>query len=390
MHLSSVSAIYRKEMLDMGRDRRTLISMVLVPLLSMPLLFMVMSKFLMSAGKKAEEEAVSISVQSAERLPGLLNALAGAGFKFITKADLKAAVEKKEIAAGVEPVLLGDGTKEVRIYADLTRQTSQVAAAKIRTALDGFKENSIRLQLIARGVPDSVLQPFTVKRVNIAPDTKMAAAFWGSILGYSVVIFMFSSAMYPAIDMTAGEKERRTLEALLAAPAGRDEIILGKLAATTTAVLVTACLSIFSLVFSFRMFQVGDAAFRQMAGQVPLDARNVALMMTALVPLSVLAASLMIAIALFAKSFKEAQSYLTPLVMASMFPIIVSFVPLQLTPVLALIPLFNVCQLIKEIFLGDFSLAAFLVTMGANIAYAGIAFLAAVRIFKHERVLFRT
>ena len=203
----------------MGRDRRTLISMVLVPLLSMPLMFVLLSRFLTSAGKKAEEESVSISVRAAERLPGLLNALSGAGFKFVPKIDLKAAVEKKEIAAGVEPALLPDGRTEVKIYADLTRQTSQVAATKIRSALDAFKENSIRLQLIARGIPESVMTPFTVKRVNIAADAKMSASFWGSILGYAVVIFMFSSAMYPAIDMTAGEKERRTLEALLSAPA---------------------------------------------------------------------------------------------------------------------------------------------------------------------------
>jgi sodium transport system permease protein len=124
---------------------------------------------------------------------------------------------------------------------------------------------------------------------------------------------------------------------------------------------------------------------------MPLDGSSVALVLVALAPMAVLAASLMVAIALLAKSFKEAQSYLTPLVMASVFPLVVGMLPgLQLTPSLALIPLFNVCQLIKEIFLGDYSRLAFAITMAANIVYAGLAFFAAVRVFSKESVLFRT
>ncbi len=390
MHLSSVLPIYRKEMLDMARDRRTLVSMIVVPLVSIPLLFLVMSKFMSSAGRQAEQAPATIAVAEPDRLPGLLNALAGAGFKLVAKRDLKAAVANKEIAAGVEPVALPGGAIEVRIYADLTRQPSQVAATKLRTALDGFRETSVRLELIRLGVPESVLIPFTVKRVNTAPAAKMGAAFWGGVLGYSVVIFMFSGAMYPAIDMTAGEKERRTLEALLSAPAGRDGIILGKLLAATTSVAVTAVLAITSLVFSFRVLHINDAQFREAAGQLPLNAHNVALMGLALLPLCALSASLMIAIALFAKGFKEAQSYLTPLIMAAMFPIIVSFVPLQLTPATALIPLLNVSQLIKEIFLGEVGTTVFAIAMTANAVYAALAFFAAVRIFNDEWVLFRT
>jgi sodium transport system permease protein len=104
-----------------------------------------------------------------------------------------------------------------------------------------------------------------------------------------------------------------------------------------------------------------------------------------------MAASLMIGIALFAKSFKEAQSYLTPLVMAVVFPLVAGMLPgIQLTPALALVPLFNVCQLIKEIFQGDFNRLSFAITMASNLVYAGIAFLAAVQVFKSEKVLFRT
>ncbi|HEX8985955.1 MAG TPA: hypothetical protein VF767_10995, partial [Bryobacteraceae bacterium] len=125
-------------------------------------------------------------------------------------------------------------------------------------------------------------------------------------------------------------------------------------------------------------------------GHMAFDLQHAALVMLALLPLAVLAASLMIAVALFAKSFKEAQTYLTPLVMLSVFPMMAGIVPAQFTPPLALIPLYNTSQSIKEILLGEINFAAFATMMLANIAYACLAFAAAVRIFRDERVLFRT
>ncbi len=389
MSRSQVLTIYRKEMLDTIRDRRTLISMVAVPLLAIPLLLLVMSRFVSSTEKKAGDEALTIAVRNVGRMPELLIALSQAGFKLASRDDLEAAIAKKEIAAGVEPVKGAAGI-EVRVYSDLTRRSSDVADGRIRAALAAFKEESMKRKLAALGQPDSVVNPFTVKSVNLAPEKKMAGMFWGGMMGYCVVLLMFTGGMYPAIDMTAGEKERRTLEVVLSSPASRGAIILGKVLAATTAVLVTAALAMLSLIVSFRFVDFGNQAGKA-AGRVPLDATNIALVFVALVPMAVLAASLMVAIALLAKSFKEAQSYLTPLVMASIFPLLVGMLPgLQLTPALALIPLFNVCQLIKEIFLGEYSHLAFAITMASNIVYAGLAFFAAVRVFSKESVLFRT
>ena len=256
MRFDSISAIYRKEMLDMVRDRRTLLSMVVVPVLAMPVLFLFMGRLITAAEERAGAKAETIAINGADRVPGLLNALAGAGFKFVSKPDLRAAMEKKEIAAGVEPVVLPDGKKEVQIYADLTRRDSDMAAQRIRAALDRFKEDNARIRLRTMGVPDDVLSPFTVKRINVG-QKKMAGFMWGSMLGYVVVLLMFSGGMYPAIDLTAGEKERRTLEVLLSAPTGRDQIILGKILATTTAVFVTAILTLSSLGISFRYVRLG-------------------------------------------------------------------------------------------------------------------------------------
>jgi sodium transport system permease protein len=387
----------------MIRDRRTLISMIVVPIVAMPLLFMVIGKFMGAIEERAEREGATIAVQGADRLPGLRNALAesehapGApaepGLNVVEKPDLKAAVLNKEIAAGLEVVDTPGGTKQINLYYDRSRQASEVASDRIRAKLNAFKEQSARIELIKRNVPPQVLIPFQLERVDLAPQKKMAGMVWGGMLAYVVVLLMFSGGMYPAIDLAAGEKERRTLEVLLSSPAGRDEIILGKILATTTAVFATALLTVASMMFSFRYMKFGKSSeeFEKVIGSLPVDPGTIALVLAALLPTAIMAASIMIAIALLAKSFKEAQSYLTPLVMAVIFPLVIGMLPgITLTPALSLVPLFNVCQLIKEIFQGEFSRVAFGVTMLANVAYAAIAFAAAVQVFKNERVLFRT
>lgn len=393
MPLPHLPAIYRKEMLDIIRDRRTLISMIVVPLAAMPLLFYVMGLLISSAERRAGEEATAIALPRTESLPGLADFLKKSGFEVARRDDLRAAVQNKQVAAALEPAPRSGDVPEIRIYNDDTRQGSDLAARNLRRALDRFREELVRGRLEALRVPPAIVRPFTVTEVNVAPQRKMAGFFWGGILGYVVVLLMFSGGMYPVIDMTAGEKERRTLEVFLASPAGREEIVLGKLLAATSAVFVTALLSISSMVAALRWADFGKQAkqLREVAAQIPLDAPTIGLVLLALAPMAVMAASVMLAIALLAKSFKEAQSYLTPLVMVVVFPLVAGMMPgVELTPALAAVPLFNVCQLVKQIFQGDFTPLVFAITMASNVVYAALAFLGAVRVFSTERVLFRT
>jgi len=393
MRFQDIRIIYGKEVLDMVRDRRTLLSMVVVPLAALPVLFAVMNAFLTTAEKKSKQEAVTIGVAEGKPVPAWLEELRAAGLQLVPKPDLKAAVESKQVAAAVEEIESRSQRKEIRIYYDRTRQASDLAADNLESALGRKKDQAVRASLKGLGVPETVLDPFRFERVNVAPQRKMAGFFWGNILGYIVLLLMFTGGMYPAIDMTAGEKERRTLEMFLCSPAGREEIVLGKILAATTATFLTALLAMGSMVVSFRFSGFGrmSPALKAMMSLAPLDAPTMALLVAALLPVAVMAASILIAIALRARSFKEAQSYLTPLVMLVALPAVGGMLPgLELTPVLALVPILNVSQLIKEVLLGGFSRAAFAVTLLSNLVYAAVAFWFAVRAFKSESVLFRT
>jgi sodium transport system permease protein len=214
---------------------------------------------------------------------------------------------------------------------------------------------------------------------------------------------MFTGGMYTVLDMTAGEKERKTLEALLASPARRSEIVMGKILVAITAVLATAVLQLGSLAYTLKhssgaMGGVGRGAqgadlaeLRRSMGTVPLDASTAGLIAVIFIPLAIFAASLMFAIALKARSFKEGQTYLTPLIMLVIFPALLGGLPgLKMTPALCLIPIFNASQMIHGILTGEASPTNFLITMAANLVYSAIAFRLATRMFEDERVLFRS
>ena len=391
MRFPLIGAIYQKEMLDLGRDRRTLISMVAVPLLVIPLLLNVSTRLISRMQENAEQEAKSMAVAVHVTTPALRQALEKAQIQLVDKDDLKDAVLKKTAAAGVEEI---PGTPiKVQIYVDNSNPTSAAAATRVRLALDDFKEQKVRDSLRDSGIPPSVLTPFEITKTNIAGARKMAGMVWGSILGYVVLLLMFTGGMYPIIDMTAGEKERKTMEALLASPASRQEIVFGKSLAAMTAIFITAILTLGSMAYSLKGSSLSSKSpeVQEMMRTIPLDAHSLTLIAITLLPLAMFAASLMFAIALFARSYKEGQSYLTPLLLVVIFPALMGGMSgLEMTPLLCLIPIFNASQMIRGILLGDVTIANFAITMAANLFYAAIAFVIATRTFEKESVLFRS
>jgi sodium transport system permease protein len=392
MQLKLIKLIYLKEMLDLLRDRRAIIGMVVFPLLFIPLIFLGLNYFLSRSINRAQDKQFSIALKQETGLEGITTSLEQAGFKVRPSDNPRRAVENKETELGVD-VSGETNSPAIRIYADQSQLEATVAGGRIEAALNQLKEARVKNELRRAGVPERVLTPFTVEKVNTAPPKKMSGMFIGAMIGYMFVMFMLMGAMYPAIDMTAGEKERRTIEMLLSAPAGRGEIVLGKILVAITASFMTSVLTIISFRVSGLLGMKATGSGRQMPFmmEIPLDAKTFALIFVSVIPMAILSATLMIAIATMAKSYKEAQSYLTPLLLVAIIPAMVSLLPgVKLNAGMALIPIVNFSQLIKELMLGDWSWTGFTLTLLSNLIYAAIAFTAAVRVFKNERILFRT
>ncbi len=409
MRFSMIRAIFQKELLDIVRDRRAMISMVVVPLVVFPLLIGGMARLIPMIAQRAEQEASTLSIAARVLTPSIREGLEKAGLKLVEKDsndDLKAAVQSKSVGAAVEELPAAAGqpaVPRIMIYVDFSNPASGAAGDKIREALTELMDREIRDTLRSSGIGENVLRPFVMTRVNVAGERKMAGALYGSMLGYILVLLMFTGGMYAVLDMTAGEKERKTMEALLASPARRPEIVMGKIVAAIASILATAALTLGSLAYTLKHSSPaaqgpgGGPAdpraenLRAVMGTIPLDASTLGLIAVIFLPLAVFAASLMFAIALKARSFKEGQTYLTPLVMLVIFPALLGGLPgLKMTPVLCLVPIFNASQMIHGILIGDVSAVNFAVTLAANLVYSAIAFFLATRMFGDEKVLFRS
>jgi len=358
----------------------------------MPMLFLGLNYFLFRTISRAQDKQFSLALKEETGLEGLTISLEQAGFIVRPADNPRRAVESKETELGID-VSGETNSPVVRIYADQSQVGAMVASGRIETVLNQIKDARIKNELKRSGVSDRVLTPFTVEKVNTAPPQKMSGMLIGTIIGYMFVMFMLIGAMYPAIDMTAGEKERRTIEMLLSSPAGRVEIVLGKILATITASLLTSLLTIVSFAVSFHFGMKGNLGGNQpmLIMEIPLDATTFILMIVLMIPMAVLSATLVLAIATLAKSYKEAQSYLTPLLLLAIMPAMVSVLPgVKLNAWMALIPVVNFSQLIKELMLGDWSWTLYIITVLSTSIYAGAAFTVAVKIFSSERILFRT
>jgi sodium transport system permease protein len=380
--------VFRKEINDLLRDRRTLLSMVVLPVVVFPLVFAAMNKFMGEAEKKAELEASTVAVLKNGIPPRFAPAIAKSGLKAIEVENVQEAVKEKKAATGV---VVSPDEQLIMVYAEGTRQSSGIATEKLRTVLMELKDAMVLEKLQSVNLDATVLRPFTVKRENVASERRMGGFVLGSMLGYVVILLMFSGGMYPAIDMAAGEKERKTLEAILASPARRTEIALGKVLACMTATYATALLTTGSLFISLKNGATTMKGMEKLVGNVPNDPQTIGLVLITLLPIAVMAGALMLSIALVARGFKEAQSYLTPLIMLVIFPSLLGGLPgMELTPVLSLIPIFNSSQLLKSILQGDVPMTSFAITNLANVAYAALCFAWSVRSFNDEKVLFRT
>src|SRR5215813_4652856 len=392
MQLKLIKLIYLKEILDLLRDRRTIISMLVFPLLFIPLIFLGVSYFLSRSINRAQDKQFNLALKQETGLEGIATSLEQAGFNVRPSDNPRRAVENKETELGVD-VSGETNSPAIRIYADQSQLEATVASGRIEAALNQLKEARIKNELQRAGVPERILTPFTVEKVNTAPPQKMSGMFIGAMIGYMFVMFMLMGAMYPAIDMTAGEKERRTMEMLISSPAGRGEIVLGKILVAITASFMTSVLAIISFRVSSLLAMKANTSGQppQLMMELPLDAKTFVLIFVSSIPMAILSATLMIAIATTAKSYKEAQSYITPLFLVAVIPAMGSLLPgVKLNPGMALIPIVNFSLLIKELILGDWSLTGFTLSVLSNLIYAAIAFTAAVTVFKNERILFRT
>jgi len=401
MNISAIGVVYRKELTEWLRDRRTLISTVLVPLLAFPILMVGITALATVMIGAAEKEVPKIMILGGEDSPQLLDRLkrldkltivpyATNWKEQISNKDIRAAVE---IPQGFQNALMEGNAPTVNIYYYQGELKSSLGADHVQKAIEEYREDVVKDRLAEKNVPASVLKPFDVKQENVAPPEKVGGASIGGFIGYAVILLCLTGAMYPAIDLTAGEKERGTIETVLSSPISRLDLVLGKFLLVFSASLLSAILSVTSMGTSFAI--LGHSHLMNSSGSQSLNLNvgwlSVVAVFFMALPLAVLFSAVLMTIALFAKTYKEAQSYLTPLTFLVVIPAVASVMPgVEFTPKLALIPVLNTSLICKEIITGTYHWGSIGLIFVSTCVYAAVALFLAVKMFQREDVLFRS
>jgi sodium transport system permease protein len=404
MPLQNIGIVYRKELTEALRDRRTLISTLLVPLLLFPLLSVGFGALAVTLVKKAEEETPKVMLLGGADSPAVLEALRTSKKIEIVPAtpDWKDKIINKEIRAavaipdGFEASLEQQNPQTIAIYKYEGELKSSISADTLERNLKAYRDTVVESRLDADHVPSSVLTPFRIRQDNVAPPEKVGGAAFGGIIGYMVILLCLTGGMYPAMDLTAGEKERGTMETILSSPISRLDLVLGKFFLVLTASLVTAALSVLSMGVSFwgmQQLKAFDVSKNPDAAGMQLHIGFTAVLSVFLMalPLAVLFSAGLITISLFAKSYKEAQSYVSPLMILVVVPAVAAMLPgVELTAKLALIPILNVSLLCKELVTGTYHWNFIALIFLSTCVYAAAALFLAVKMFQREDVLFRS
>jgi len=401
MNPRNVVVVYRKELKDALRDRRTVISMIVVPIFLMPALTIFVGILSARMIGRALQQVPSVMIVGAEHSPQILAALRALPEVQVVPAasDYAQQIIDKRIRAAVEVptefdaiVARGD-TARVRIDLYQGEINSRFGADKLQKFFSDFRERTIRHRLDANHLPENLAEPLLVEEKNVAPPEKVAGVTLGGLVPYFVIVLSLAGTMYPAMDLTVGEKERGTIETLLCSPVSRVSLVLGKFLMVFTASLSTAALAIASMGLTLAVAGKMAGSFSEVNGmglQFRINPAAVIWVFVMMVPLAVLFSAALLAISLFAKSFKEAQSYLSPLAIVVLAPAIVSILPgMELNSRLSLVPILNTSLVSKEIVSGTYHWNYIALIFASSCAYAAAALWAAIRLFQREDVLFR-
>jgi sodium transport system permease protein len=401
MSWHTILVVYLKELRDLMRDRRTIISMIVVPVLVIPVLMLGIGGLSVKMVQKAAEEVPSIMILGETNAPGIAARLRALPNITVVPADpdYTNLISNKKVRAavklppGFEEALAAGEELTVRILVYQGEIKSQFGADALRGFFNELRDTTVSNRLAAHNLTPALLKPFTVAQTNVAPPQKVSGNLIGALIPYIIILMSLTGAMYPAMDLTAGEKERGTIETLLCSPANRADLVLGKFLMVLTAAMATTVLSLASMGGSFLFARQLMANSGADLSRLPLviDLQSLAMVFVMMLPIAIMFAALLIALALFARSYKEAQSYVSPLMIVVIMPAVASMLPgVELDAFLSLVPVLNVSLVSKEILSGTLHWGHLALIFLSSSVYAGAALAFAIWQFNRESVLFRS
>lgn len=386
-YINSMLAVVRKELLDIARDHRTLAMAVLFTPLLFPLMMLGVSSLGEMRVKTQMESELELPVIGADRAPNLVDFLASQRIRAVEPpADVAAAIASQEIDVALEiGASFADDWRAGRpapvdIISDTTRRNADIPVQRVRGALRAYGEQMGALRLMARGIDPSVTRPLGLGHRDLATDEASRGMVLSMLLPYLLIFGSFVGGSYLVLDATAGERERQSLEPLLATPAPRGAVVSGKMVAACLLGLVSLLLTLLALKASAQLGETArmlDVSFGAMLR-----------MLVVLVPMLFIGTALLSLLAASAKSMKEAQSHMTWLMLLPMVPAFVLMInPVKTEMWQFTVPFLAQNQMLLKIIRAEaIDPATWAVYLGAGFGLAALLWLGAVARYRQEKL----
>lgn len=385
--MKAMLTVWVKELRELVRDRRTLfLALVLGPLMT-PVIILGLGTLAENRAKSQIEKPLAIAIVGAERAPNLVAWLAGQGItRKMLDGDPDAAIrnQDEDVYLRIEPEFAAhwrDGTPAlVEIVHDSTREDSRIPVKRVEAAIDLYRQEMGALRLLARGVSPTVAAPVVASHKDLStPEARKGLAL--AFLPYLLILSAFLGTVQLVIDTTAGERERQSLEPLLATPAKRGAIVSGKIAAACAVGVTTLLLTMLAL-------KVGAQFAPGIGRQLDVGGAAIGKMLFILLPMVFIGGALLTCIAAGAKSVKEAQSYMGVLILLPMIPTLVLMVsPVKNQLWMFAVPFLAQNQMLLKVVRSEtIEPLTWLVYLGAGFGLAAVLWFVATRRYHQERL----
>ena len=398
MNTKRIKALFKREITDIFRDKKTLFMMVAIPLLLYPLMIVVITLIMNMAASNQAKTVYQVSFVEIEPeiKEAVLDIISDEENELVYQVE---AVESKDPKKDLDAekihcyvtVKTVDGIREFELHYLSALEDSRTAANTLKEALEIYREDLREQGLEEIGVdPQKYLYPVTYELADQSSNEESMGNVMGSVVPMLIIFSIIFGAMYPAIDVTAGERERGTLETLLTLPVTNFEMIMSKFFAVALVACMSALLNILSLGVAV-MFMVVFMADSLQGFELHLSSFVPAILITVVVMLvfALFVSAICLCTSVFAKSFKEANNYNTPIMLIFMFGGYAGMIPdLELTKITATMPIINVTLMIEQLFNLKYDYPLFGVVLLTNIAYSLLAIWVLGRIYNSEAVLF--
>ncbi len=387
-NLDALWCVMRKELLDIARDRRTLFMALFLGPLLYPLMMFGMNFMAEKRMKTEQDKLLDVPVLGAEHAPNLVAYLATLGIHAIDPpADLDAAIARQDVdvAIAIDADFASDWhagrPATVELLSDSTRRSSDVPTARVRAAIGAYSSQVGTLRLLARGIDPSVVRPIGVGTRDLASEEAKRGVILAVLLPYLLILSSFIGGSYLILDATAGERERQSLEPLLATPAARGAIVSGKIAA--------ACaIGVLSLLLTMLAFKLSAQMGTGAARMLDVSFAAIGRMLVVLLPMLLVGTSLLTLLAATAKSMKEAQSHMVWLMLLPMVPSFVLMVnPIKTELWQFAVPFLAQNQLLLKIIRAEpIPMQVWGIYLAASLALAALLWFAAVQRYGQEKL----